>query len=226
MTSRKKYKSKYDGKFNLGDKYGRWTVMDATLHKTHAGKNAYGTTAVKVKCDCGTSDERLVPAQRLVTGVSTHCGCVLAAQTGSANPNWKGFGDISGQYVTGIQRASTKLGVEYSLTPEMIASQLSAQNNACALTGMPIVLNTNSVTATSANTHVTRIDPTMGFVSGNIQLITTVAHLGKQNLSHEAFIEMCHRVAERFPRPSVSNSLIEECLKTTSVVNRKNRKHK
>lgn len=61
---------------NIGDKFGRLTVLEKTNQKDKARHYYY-----RCKCECG--NEVLVPAFRLTNGITKSCGCLLTEKNKS-----------------------------------------------------------------------------------------------------------------------------------------------
>jgi hypothetical protein len=70
------------------------------------------------------------------------------------------------------------------------------QSGACALTGWPMTMElANGVVPT--NCSIDRIDPTQGYVVGNVQLVCRAANVAKSDLPAQEFVKLCRAVVER-----------------------------
>lgn len=72
------------------------------------------------------------------------------------------------------------------LTENYLKGILKKQNNKCALSG----LSFDSETRISLD----RIDATIGYIEGNVQLVTVEVNYAKQSMSNEEFIKLCKQV--------------------------------
>lgn len=70
-----------------------------------------------------------------------------------------------------------------------------SQNGRCAITGWPLTMELgNGVVPT--NLSIDRIDSSLGYVPGNVQLVCRCVNVAKSDLSISDFINMCRAVAE------------------------------
>jgi hypothetical protein len=69
------------------------------------------------------------------------------------------------------------------------------QNGMCAITGWPLTMSLGSGVV-STNASIDRIDSSIGYISGNVQLVCRAANIAKSNLSMEVFISLCRAAAE------------------------------
>lgn len=152
-------KSKYDGKFNVGHRFGKWTVVTGEI---------YGSPAtIDVTCQCGTS--KGVDVYTLVNGKSTSCGCIV--RTGSLAPNWKGVSDVPATLLyRNTLRASSHGDVQ--LNYAQLADVYNAQSATCVITGL---------TLTPETAKLERYDISGSFSTNNIGWVhTSVSPLASQ----------------------------------------------
>ena len=70
------------------------------------------------------------------------------------------------------------------------------QNGCCALTGWQMTMElSNGVVQT--NCSLDRIDSSIGYVVGNVQLVCRIANVSKTALSTDDFIKLCQAVLEQ-----------------------------
>ena len=70
------------------------------------------------------------------------------------------------------------------------------QNGCCALTGWQMTMElANGVVQT--NCSLDRIDSSLGYVVGNVQLVCRIANVSKSSLTTQEFIKLCHAVLEQ-----------------------------
>lgn len=71
----------------------------------------------------------------------------------------------------------------------------AAQSGKCALTGWPMTMElANGVVPT--NCSIDRIDSSLGYIIGNVQLVCRAANVAKNNLSRAEFVKLCRAVLE------------------------------
>ena len=141
-------KSKYEGKFSKGYKFGSWEVVNGNIHDSPA--------QINVKCVCGT--EKSVDVYTLVKGKSTSCGCM---KVGENAPNWKGnlYGGVP---ATLMYRAQNSSAGAKGLTYETMATAYVSQGGACSLTGQ---------TLNASNAKLALVDGNKPYESGNITFV-------------------------------------------------------
>ena len=85
-------------------------------------------------------------------------------------------------------------GIEWSITLDDVADQMDAQGQKCALTGWSIEFP-ESGHPQAAPASIDRIDSSMGYTVGNIQLLTKHVNMMKQSYDNDYFIKVCEAVA-------------------------------
>lgn len=92
---------------------------------------------------------------------------------------------------------SAKLrGLTWELTIDDVADLLDKQEGKCALTGWDIEFP-ESGHAQKAPASIDRINSSLGYVLGNVQLLTRHVNMMKQAYDNDYFIEVCKAVANR-----------------------------
>jgi hypothetical protein len=91
--------------------------------------------------------------------------------------------------MTTLRVRAKQMGRECSVTVEQLEEILHSQDYKCFYTGMPITLELGHQTLS-----VDRIDPTKGYVPGNIAMTAWIINNMKRDLSHERFIDLCKAV--------------------------------
>lgn len=196
--------SKYSGKFELGKKYGKWTVINPVLEY-----NENRQARILVKCECGT--EKKIYVTHLLSGKSTSCGCSLLSRSGSNNPAWKGVDEIPRTYINAVSNSCYLSTHPYNLTDTTYTTTYGTQGGICYYTGETISFTDNTATLTT-------FIPQNGYVNGNVVWVHSKVAAQKADMSSDEFIEMCYKVVERHPRPEVSqkkasNPIIEAATK-------------
>jgi hypothetical protein len=103
-----------------------------------------------------------------------------------------------------LQRANGRKGKEkkeISVSLEYVYSIGEKQNWKCALTDMSLEFRRggrmfNNMRANSNSCTIDRIDSSLGYAEGNIQLLTWKANCLKAGMHHQEFIEFCYDVVE------------------------------
>lgn len=167
----------------VGDKYGMWTVLGE-------GDKQGSTARWKVRCDCGYEGQVRVSLLRKGKSVK----CVSCRDSGEhvqrhKNANWKGYGKLGmTEYNSMVKRAKMK-GHEVSVSIEDLAKLFEAQEEKCALTGIPLVLWTKK-----GNASIDRIDSSKGYVKGNVQWVDKRVNLMKNAIPEAEFVELCRLI--------------------------------
>lgn len=167
--------SKYVGKFKVGQRIGKWTVVsgDVVLKRE---------AMIECLCECG--NQKLVSAYTIVKGTSTSCK-TCQIYDGDKNANWKGVGSIPGYYFSRNSQRRKMSDKE----KEYAANLIEQQDFKCALTGLPISF-------TNKTASLDRVDSTKPYVKGNIQWVHKDANIMKNGYNLEYFIKMCRMVVE------------------------------
>lgn len=183
-------------KVNLvGKRFGRWTVV-ATAPRTYQ-------TMWECKCACGV--HRVVSAANLTSGKSSSCGCLreeirptLAKRrdfTGQRNPRAKKSIEGCGVWVpsssvwykraAGIYYNAKKAGVPVGFTnaAALAAYVVKIAPQRCPVFGKPFV--ERGVGFSKWSPSIDKIDPKLGYVEGNIQVISMLANCMKRDATPE-----------------------------------------
>lgn len=146
----------------------------------------------KWKCDCGNEVVACVPD--VVRGKKKSCNC-FKFRRGSAHYKWGGCGEISGNLWYSIKSGAASRNLPCSVTIEDAWGLFLKQERKCALTGELLIFgNTSYSPDTTAS--LDRIDPSNGYVRGNVQWVHKTINRIKMDLQEPEFIEWCRRVSE------------------------------
>jgi len=184
-------------------KNSKWEML--TLKRCwHQKQKTRKVIVWECACDCGNTTYRRESS--IITGNAVSCGCDLKRQSGLGknSKNWKGVGDIGLWYFNMMKSRCEKANRRFDVTLEMLWGLFLKQDKKCALTGLPIGFATRKerTVLKQANTaSVDRIDSTKGYTADNVQWLHKDVNIMKNDFPLERFIEICHLVAERFPRP-------------------------
>ena len=177
-------------------------LKDLTGKKFHsllvlerAGANRQGSSTWLCECDCGKtkvlSSDHLTRKKNPVKS----CGC-QAVKTGPRHSQWKGCGEISGNWfynhVLRERKQGARTRVPVDLTVEQAWDLFLEQDRKCALSGLPLTIS--SVHAYN-DASIDRIDSSKGYVLENVQWVHKHINFMKRTYSQDYFIEMCKKVA-------------------------------
>lgn len=111
--------------------------------------------------------------------------------------HWNGFMDISGTYWGGLKKSAKERGFEFSINIKYAWDVFIAQEEKCALSGVPIGFNKQSQLFKSLQTaSLDRIDSSKGYIEGNIQWLHKTVNRMKWDLSEDDFIYFCRKITE------------------------------
>jgi len=143
------------------------------------------------RCTCGNTTEVL--SYNLTSGKTRSCGCSRLAK-GPEHFNWKGFGQISGNFWSSIRKHAKDRNLSFQITKEEAMSAYQNQNGRCALSGELLTLPTGD-SLTDRTASLDRINSSEGYNAGNIQWVHKKINMAKGRMSDEEFINMCKSVA-------------------------------
>lgn len=144
------------------------------------------------QCDCGQIVKRN-PHELRREGNKMCKNCRTKA---ISKKNWKGCGDISGDFWYGIQQSSKKRNYEFQISIEQAWELFLEQNKKCALSGYDLQFtrirrNKNEYITASLD----RIDSSKGYIISNVQWIHKSINKMKMDLPQEDFIKWCKLIA-------------------------------
>jgi hypothetical protein len=113
--------------------------------------------------------------------------CMRGCMSGSTNPRWKGYEEISGIFLGQYQWDAKRKNREWSITPEYLWSLWEKQNGTCALTGWKL--------AHGETASIDRIDSSGGYTEGNVQWVHRDINRMKSDFSLDHFVNLCKAVA-------------------------------
>jgi len=174
-----------------GQIFGKWTVLyRVQAHRKH--------TIWRCMCECGM--EKDVYATHLVSGKSTRC--LKCKPRGKDHHQWRGCGDISGDFWDSIKRGangkSRRKPVEFSITIEYVWELFLKQDKKCALSGQEIRINYNTLHGHTAS--LDRIDSSLGYTIDNVQWVHKDVNMMKRTYDQEYFIDICKLIASHNTR--------------------------
>lgn len=108
---------------------------------------------------------------------------------GSNSPSWKGCGEISAKYWFNLRRHAIARQLEIPITIQNAWDLFLAQDRRCALSGVELAFGVGQQTAS-----LDRIDPSRGYVLGNLQWVHKTINFMKRDLTQDQFVQWCERV--------------------------------
>ena len=177
------------GKELKGKKFHHLLVLE------RASSNRQGSRTWLCQCDCGK--QKVFSTDHLTRKKSPvkSCGC-KATKIGKDHHQWKGCGDISGNWwynhVTRERKQETRTKVPVTVTIEEAWDLFLEQDRKCALSGIELTIGNNRYNDAS----IDRIDSSKGYELDNIQWVHKHINFMKRTYSQDYFIEMCKKVAD------------------------------
>jgi len=170
-----------------GKKIGSWTVTGYAEYIPTTKGGRYNWECI---CECGT--KKVVNTTGLLYGRTTQCiNCSNKERKygKEKNPNWKGFGEVSGEVLHRVRESTKRKSrlLEIDVDCEYLNTIWLQQNRKCAYTNRPLVLMKTA--------SLDRIDSSKGYVKGNVEWVHKDVNKAKMELSEKAFIKLCKEVA-------------------------------
>ena len=142
-------------------------------------------TAFLIKCPIATSAKTSGPS--------------LIRNKIISKKNWKGFGEISGDFWCAIQKSAKARDLSFEISIEDAWNIFLKQNRKCALSGLELTLSRSRTRKKYKTVHTAsldRIDSSKGYTIDNVQWVHKRVNLMKGNMSTENFIEWCNLVVK------------------------------
>jgi hypothetical protein len=181
------------------------TVKDLTGQKfnnlvvlSRASSNRSGNATWVCLCECCGNENFIASSDHLTRKVKPikSCGCI-AVRKGPKHSQWKGFGEISGNWwhshVLRERKQNVRVRVPVTIDVEYAWNLFLSQGRKCSLSGIPLVI---SGTGRENTASLDRIDSSKGYEVGNVQWVHKDVNFMKRTYSQEYFLEMCKRIAE------------------------------
>lgn len=149
-------------------------------------------------CECVCGNKKTLSTNHLIRKKQPvkSCGC-LAIKQGARHSQWKGCGDISGNWwyshVLRERKQNTRQKVPVTITIEYAWELFLKQEKKCSLSGLEITIGLSGKYNTAS---IDRIDSSKGYEPGNIQWVHKDINFMKRTYSQEYFTNMCKLVTE------------------------------
>lgn len=164
-----------------GSIYGDYTVLDEETRRRG------NSILFPVVCKCGKL--AYCTKQELESGKRNRC---------DACGKKKRFGervdDISINFFHNYKRSATKRGIEFTITLEYIANLYKEQDGKCAVSGVSIDIKGTPWKGQTGS--LDRIDPTKGYIEGNVQWVHKQINELKWDLQPEEFYSIVKQIYE------------------------------
>lgn len=185
----------YHGEDQTGKIFGKFTVLGlAGFRKFPRGHQCQ---LWKVKCSCGSIEER--QAQNVRLNVNGCRSCAYAATKGDKSCHWKGGKYISGYFLSKVKKGAearrSGRGIEFDLDIEYLDSLWESQNGKCKYTKIDLEIGGIGEETTAS---LDRINSSGGYVVGNVQFVHKDVNRVKWDLSEDKFLEICKMVVENY----------------------------
>lgn len=136
------------------------------------GKSKSGCVYWLCSCDCGGMVTTAGKSLRL--GLTKSCGCWKPQKTHGLSKTSEFF------VLKGIQSRARKIGIPFNLTIEDVEAP-----SFCPILGIPLIRNKGKRYASPNSPTVDRFIPSIGYVKGNVQVISHRANQIKSDASLE-----------------------------------------
>lgn len=164
----------------------QFSYLKYTGHK----EKVENRTMYEFECEC--SSRKLYLLSEIVRGIRKSCGCRSTVK------DWKKklefYGEDYCYYIIWacFKERAKQRKILFELEVQDIKSKYLEQKGLCRYTKLPIRLpNTFTDFHTDDNVSIDRIDPNLGYIKSNIQLVRKEINFMKSDLSHEEFVKIC-----------------------------------
>lgn len=117
------------------------------------------------------------------------------------NHRWvsTGVGKVSGTLMTYLKRKAKERNLEFNVTAEQLWKLYLQQDGLCALSGVPITLETkidknNNLDRTYHTASLDRIDNTKPYTIDNVQWVHKVLNHMRRQYSIKEYVDWCRKV--------------------------------
>lgn len=174
----------------VGRRFGKLLVLGLIQERSPSGNIRYKARCL---CDCGNTSEPFVSG--LLGGTASSCGCrrdQYAKTTGERSSQFTGYKGISGGLWSRFVRSAKRRHLAFAIDLLYVWGLFEQQGGRCAFTGIPIIAYGPHPTAS-----LDRIDPTQGYIQGNVQWVHKVVNIMRNVYSVKQFVKICLLVAHR-----------------------------
>lgn len=171
---------------NQSDRFGKLVYLEQS--------NVDSKKAI-FRCDCGNTKN--ISKSHVRAGNTVSCGCL--SKNGKLRSQWKGCGDISGDFwYSHVLRSAkgdkqgnkVRKPKDINITIEYIWELFVFQERKCALTGLELFFPKKGKDR-SYTASLDRINSDLGYVKGNVQWVHKHVNIMKNKFDQNYFIQMC-----------------------------------
>lgn len=179
-------KSKYNIKDFLEKKINKWTVISFS----HIDKK--GQQHWLCRCECGL--EKPVRTSNLIRELNKGCRyCRGQATSGEMSPYWKGYKEISGQYINKLKYRNRIIPISISIKD--LYDKWIDQKGICIYSGLKLKLCNKDTKWSESTASIDRIDSSKGYEKGNVQWVHKRINTMKNDMTELEFLSFCCLVA-------------------------------
>jgi hypothetical protein len=153
------------------------------------------------RCDCGK--ETTVKKQHLQNGNTKSCGC-NHLKRGSQHRDWKGYGEISADFLGIIRRNAEVRNIDFNLTIELLWSLFLKQERRCAYSNVELKFP-SSGKVHDGTASLDRIDNEKGYLPNNVQWVHKDINLMKRALTEKNFLDFIEKIYDNCLREDRPN---------------------
>lgn len=192
-------RSKYKNQFQLGQKFGKWEIIDIDIIPHEKTKES------QIRCQCECGFKKLVYCLTSIKGQSTACFNCGHGNKGENNAKWKGYKEVPGSFVNRITSRSKKLNREVKIDAEDIYNLWIKQDKKCSLSGLPIDftnINQGNINRKESKydlictASLDRINSNKEYTLNNIQLVHKDVNMMKKEYDQDYFLKLCRLITE------------------------------
>lgn len=101
--------------------------------------------------------------------------------------------------VTQSRYRAKQSGLDHDVDRSYLKGLYEGQDGLCALSGIPMtIIGTRGSEDYWKSISIDRIDSSLGYTEGNVQLVCTGVNYMKKDMSDQMFIDFCRKVTENF----------------------------
>lgn len=119
--------------------------------------------------------------------------------SGEKNPRFTGYEDMQGTFLSSIKAGAKSRGIDFLVTKEYIWRLFIAQDRKCRYTGIPIFFSRNNIEHAMGHgtASLDRIDPSKGYIEGNVQWVHKRVNMMKGNMQEQEFLDFCEAIIKQ-----------------------------
>lgn len=103
-----------------------------------------------------------------------------------------------------LKKAQRRKNKEFNLVPDDLYEIWDKQNGLCAYSKVPLKIEANHLETCSLD----RINSSLGYVKGNVQLVCAIVNRMKQEFSEEDFLFYCELITNANKKTTHNNGLL------------------